>query len=37
MNKNVIDDLINVNSNLIVPSYLIKFYSYLIYILYDNS
>ena len=29
MNKNVIDDLINVNSNLIVPSYLIKFYSYL--------
>lgn len=29
MNKNVIDDLILVNSNLIVPSYLIKFYSLL--------
>lgn len=29
MDKNVIDDLINVNSNLIMPSYLIKFYSYL--------
>lgn len=29
MNKNVIDDLINVNDNLIIPSYLIKFYALL--------